>query len=358
MKIVCVIDSLVAGGAQRQLVELATGFKSKGHDVVFIVYHDLDFFKPVLEGSQIGVNEIIESNYLKRLFKVRKAIRKESPDAVLSFLEVPNFIATFAGFPYRKWKLVVGERSANPEILKSFKLKFYRYFHLFADYIVANSQGNINLIKKVNPFLKNKKLKVIYNSLDDMVWTYDKSFEYKKEGVLNIIIPSAHRDVKNLNGLIEAVNLLSPEERMKIHIDWYGMDKGDGSLQKGKELIKKYKLTAIFSFHNAVSNIAELMKRADLIGIFSHYEGLPNAICEGMMMGKPVICSEVSDMTHLLNKKQLVKANDPVDIKNKLIFYIQTSQVELETLGEKNYQTAIKEFDKSKNVEKYLKLLK
>ena len=39
MKILCVIDSLGSGGAQRQLVGLAIGFKERGHEVSFLVYH-------------------------------------------------------------------------------------------------------------------------------------------------------------------------------------------------------------------------------------------------------------------------------------------------------------------------------
>lgn len=39
MKILCVIDCLGSGGAQRQLVNLATAFKEKGHEVSFLVYH-------------------------------------------------------------------------------------------------------------------------------------------------------------------------------------------------------------------------------------------------------------------------------------------------------------------------------
>src|SRR5690606_7473545 len=119
MKILCVIDSLGSGGSQRQLVELAKGFKEKGHEVSFLTYHNINFFIPELDNHKITVNTIIEPNYIKRLLKIRKAIRNHQPEAVLSFLEAANFITTLSGVPYRKWKLVVGERSANPAILKS-----------------------------------------------------------------------------------------------------------------------------------------------------------------------------------------------------------------------------------------------
>src|SRR5690625_4620985 len=163
MKILCFIDSLGSGGAQRQLVELAKGFKERGHEVSFLTYHEIDFFKPDLDQVEIPVTTIVEPNYWKRALKIRRFIRRSQPDAVLAFLEASAFMATVAGFPWRKWKLVVGERSANPNILKSPKLRFYRFFYLFTDYVVANSHANMELVKKANPLLSARKCKMIYN---------------------------------------------------------------------------------------------------------------------------------------------------------------------------------------------------
>ena len=209
MKILCVIDSLGSGGAQRQLVNLAIGFKGKGYEVSFLVYHSINFFKETLDENHIAVHEIIDPNYVKRLLKMRRFIRKGEYDSVLSFLEAANFICEISGLPWRKWKLVVGERSANPTILKSFKLKAYRWFHPLADYVVANSHANLSLIQKINPLLPKKKCQVIYNIVDFEKWKPDENYIPLKEGKLRIIIAASHRYLKNLNGLVEAVNLLS-----------------------------------------------------------------------------------------------------------------------------------------------------
>src|SRR5690554_5400606 len=170
MKILCVIDSLGSGGAQRQLVNLALAFKEKGHEVSFLVYHSQPFYYPLLKKEGIEVIEVVEPNYLKRLFKMRKVIRGGGYDAVLSFLEAANFICELSTLPFRKFRLVVGERSANPTILKSFKLRLYRWFHFLADAIVANSHENIKIVKQANPLLPNKKLHVIYNLIDFEKW--------------------------------------------------------------------------------------------------------------------------------------------------------------------------------------------
>ncbi|PKP40931.1 MAG: hypothetical protein CVT96_07360, partial [Bacteroidetes bacterium HGW-Bacteroidetes-13] len=96
MKILCVIDSLGSGGAQRQLVNLAIGFKEKEHEVSFLVYHNLNFFQKQLDEAQIKIHYIVEPNYLKRLLKFRKFLRRGNQDAVLSFLEASNFMCEIA----------------------------------------------------------------------------------------------------------------------------------------------------------------------------------------------------------------------------------------------------------------------
>lgn len=45
------------------------------------------------------------------------------------------------------------------------------------------------------------------------------------------------------------------------------------------------------------------MNAADIIGLFCRLEGLPNAICEGMYLGKPIIMSKVSDYQNFISKK-------------------------------------------------------
>lgn len=55
-RILCFIDSLGAGGAQRQLVNLAIGLKKRGYIVHFLVYHVDNFYLPILQENCIGIN--------------------------------------------------------------------------------------------------------------------------------------------------------------------------------------------------------------------------------------------------------------------------------------------------------------
>lgn len=56
------------GDAQRQLVGLPIGFKEKGNDVSFLVYHNEGFFKYLLDVAKIPVVSVIEPNYFTKKY--------------------------------------------------------------------------------------------------------------------------------------------------------------------------------------------------------------------------------------------------------------------------------------------------
>lgn len=358
MKILCVIDYLGSGGAQRQLVELALGFKERGHEVFFLTYHQNTFYDSILEKASIQITCIKESNYLKRFLKMRRFIRQGKYDAVLSFLEAANFICEVSGFPSRKWKLVVGERSANPNILKSVKLKVYRWFHLFADYVVANSHSNMKIVRSINSFLPDSKCKVIYNLVDFNRWKPSSVYTPRKEGKFKLIIAAGHRYLKNLNGLVEALKMLSPAEHSRLTIEWYG-DSDDKSLSDAMIKIKKNHLEDVIFFSPATHEITSKVQEADAVGLFSFYEGFPNTICEGMACGKPVICSAVSDVPLFLNAsdKLLCDHSDHRSIRDAIIYLLSLSNEQLVTIGNINLEIAKKNFDTDFIVKEYLELL-
>lgn len=357
MKILCFIDSLGSGGAQRQLVELGKGFKEKGHEVVFLTYHELNFFKPELDAVFIPVKTILEPNYLNRIFKIRRAIRREKPDAVLSFLEPSNFMATIAGFPSRKWKLVVGERSTNPNIYRSLKKVVFRWFHLFTDYVVANSEANLQIVYKINPLLKHKKGKVIYNIVNIPEKFSRKHIDNDKT---NIVIAASIYPAKNLDGIIKAVNLLSEANRKQMIINWYGRITNQEYYKNCVKMIQEYHLEDYIQLHNPSTNIFEKFNESDFVGLFSHYEGFPNVISEAMALGKPIICTRVSDLPLFIKNGVngfLCDSDEIYSIKNALSDAIESSRETRNNIRVNNINFSINIFNRDYIINEYSNLL-
>lgn len=360
MRILCVIDGLGSGGAQRQLVGLAIGFKEKGHIVTFLTYHKDDFYLPHLINSEISVFTIEENNLFIRLLKIISFIRKGNFDSVLAFLEKSSFACEIARIPWKKWTLIVGERNSDPRILQSFKSRSFRWFHFFANYVVSNSKTNISLVKKANPLLSSSKLKVIYNLVDLDFWKPKESLlANSNKSIFTLIVVARHAYQKNLMGLVNAVHQLKSLERKRLRIEWYGAIE-DNTFTVAFKKIEEYKLNDIFKFTPASKLIRERIYKADAMGLFSFFEGLPNALCEGMALGKPIIASDISDNKVLIHEGKggfLFDPTKPKDIAVAIKKVMGLDTEELKTFGVYNRIQAEKLFNPKHAIDSYLNLM-
>lgn len=363
MKILCFIDNLGSGGAQRQMVYLAKGFKSKGHDVSLLVYYDIPFFANELEEEGIFVKIIEDPSYFRRFLKLRKYIRDYNAETVLAFLDSTSFIAIFAGFPFRTWKLIVGERSANPAILKSLKARFIRCLYFFVDYIVSNSSSNINILHKANPFLGKSKIKLIYNIIDPTRIGF-KYIPRTEQKYFKLVMVGRYVEEKNLSGLVEAINILPQSYKDRLKVEWYG-NRNDVEIfqfvaNKYETIIKEYSLVNVISLNDSVRNVFDIYADADFIALFSLFEGFPNVICEAMAMGKPVIASNVSDNSKFIKDGINGYLCDPTDftsISNAIVRAMDTDLKVIIKMGELNRKFAETDFNPDKIVSEYLSLM-
>ena len=359
MRLLCVIDSLGSGGAQRQMVGLAKAFKENGIEVSLLTYHREDFYLPELKEAQIIVSCIQESNYLMRLIRIRQYIRKGKYDVVLSFLTSVNFICECAAFPFKRWKLIVGERGGNPREIRSFKGRLFRVFHFLADYVVVNSYQGLQLLKKANPLLSDRKCKVIYNLFDMVYWQPNPSYMPLQNDKFKLIVAASHQYLKNLTGLIKGIHNLSVNDKKRLIVEWYGDERGDNSFLEARQFIAEYGLNCIINFYAATTDILEKMQHADAIGLFSYFEGFPNVICEGMAVGKLIVCSKVSDIPQILadDGNLLIDPYNPLTITEALQKMLNMPLENLIKTGKRNREKAIKAFSKDAIVDQYLSLL-
>lgn len=356
MKVLCMIDSLGSGGAQRQIVTLARLLKDKGIDVSILVYHKADFFKTDLDTHCIPIELIESSNNLSRILKVRAFIRSKKFDAVISFLAVPNFLNCVSAIGKTRWKVITSERSSNEENFRSFKSKIFSWFQKYSNIIVCNSHNAQQLWLKYYPKYE-KKIQVIYNPI--LLPDISSVYLPKKNNRLKIIIAASYRLVKNPLGLIKAISLLDINDRNKIEINWYGSDDGTGLYQECINLINHFELYSIIKLNGPTKNIGNLMKEADVVALFSKYEGLPNAICEGMMHSKPIIMSKVSDFRLLVDDSNgfLCSWDDIISIKEAILKAINLSTSELISMGVNSRIKAENMFSESEITNQWLDLL-
>lgn len=138
------IDSLVAGGAQRQFVGLAYLLSKKGYNIMTATYYDHPFYKSFLDENNIPY-ECFDINSKLSLPKLVSEIKHFNADILISFLTIPNSLACIAA-KICGVKLIVSERNTHQSVSLQDRIIFNLY--RFADYVVPNSYSETRFIKK------------------------------------------------------------------------------------------------------------------------------------------------------------------------------------------------------------------
>lgn len=358
-KITLFIDNLGSGGAQRQIVNLAVLLKQKGYDVSLLVYADVPFYKPLLDQQEIPVNLRTSRSIIGRIYRIRKYLRSTKQDVVIAFLETPGFLACLSKIGGARWKLITSERSAKESTFTNRKNRIYNRFERFSDAKVCNSVNALNLWKKHYPQYSDRYC-VIYNPV--MIPERYLSAETIQADKRSIVVAASYQELKNPLGVIEALRKLDVSDRERIEIDWYGQTEvttGNSEIyQEACRRVKVYGLEQSIHLHPATDQIYQHMSESTAVGLFSKVEGLPNTICEAMMLGKPITMSKVSDYNTLVDGNGfLCDPNSYDSICNALRSFLHASDEELTEMGRRSRALAEGLFMPESVVQQWIRLI-
>lgn len=352
-RILCLIDSLGPGGAQRQMVGLAISLKQRKYEVKVATYYDIPFYLHFLQENAVEYEKITcGKGIIDRLSSVNGIIRKFKPDVVISYLDTPNILSCLLHLGKKDWKLIVSERNTTQKLSKRERIKFTLY--RFADWIVPNSYSQAKFIEKKYPHFVDKCY-TITNFVDtDRFRPADEKYE---ADVLRIIGVGRVLKQKNIPMLIEAVNMLHKQGH-KLQVQWYG-DKFE-SYDECIGLIEQYQLQKVFLFQEANSNIIEKYQESDLFILPSIYEGFPNVLCEAMACGLPVIATDVCDNGRIVKDGKngyLVSSGDVLSLVERIRQFINLSYVQKREMSNNSRAIAVELFSMETFVENYTKLI-
>lgn len=342
MRKILFLGGLKPGGAQHQMVIIASLLKKEGYDVTYLSMDNSDFFSKQLESVDIPIVRF-KSSRLASLLKINlpviairlnKLLKHNKYDTVISFLGEWNFMNCFlAKYGNSNHRAITGIRNNRDDVFLRKREKFFTKYEKYAFCKVSNSWSALHKFSSYYPHLASK-LKVIYNVVE--LPPIASVYECRKDNKVHIIVPASYRELKNPIRLLEAVSLLAYHDKENLCIDWYGNIKDDIELyHKMCEFIKSKELDRVVHLYDATPQIADLINQADIVALFSTSEGLPNSICEGMMMGKPVIMSEVSDYDVLVDHSNgfLCDPFDVDSIRNSLSLASRLNDSAIKSMG-------------------------
>jgi len=356
-KVLCLIDGLGSGGAERQLVGLAILLKQKGYQVELVCYHKDLFCLPMAQQGDITPIVLsVKNSQWSKLMAIRRFIKSKGGfDCVISYKDGPNAIGCLLKLMGMRFKLLVSERNTTQEI--NGKKRLYRLYR-FTDYIVPNSYSQGAFLTQNYPWMR-KKLVTITNYTD----IYHFSPNYKQpDGILSIMTAARLAKQKNILRYLEAISILKKKGVANVHFDWYGhVQKGED--EYGKAVMAKTKeldLEDYITFHPNVSNIIDYYQECAAFCLPSSYEGYPNVVCEAMSCGKPVLCSRVCDNGNIVKDSYnglLFDPNNVEDIADKIEKLISMTKEEREEWGKRSRSIATELFSKESFVNKYIELI-
>jgi len=323
MRLLFVIDSLGSGGAQRQMVSLASGLARRNHKVQFFLYYpEYNHFAPVLKAQDIVVNASQKRGRFSSgpILALRRLMTGGHYDAALAFLATPSFYAEVARMGLQRLPLVVSERSTYTARRLSVGQWLLQQAHRLADHITVNSHHQRQLMERLFPWMRHK-ISTIYNGVDLDAFRPSHNHALRPAEGLTLLVLSSVVPEKNAIGLMRGIVSYRQRYGRECYVHWAGKVGADLTSQheyhQAQRLLRELGLSRFWEWLGERRDVPELLRRCDALIHPSLYEGLPNAICEALACGRPVLAGDVGDHRRLLGEGQtglLFEPTDPEDI--------------------------------------------
>lgn len=355
-RILCIIESLGSGGAERQLTGLAVMLKQKGYEVEVWYYVKSEFYLHFLqENGVVGRYVSSARKSWKRFFSLSINIKSFHPDTIITYSASPSMISCFLKKMGARFNLIVSERSNTQKINIIINARFLLY--RWSNHIVPNSYSQGEFIKTNYPELTTK-ISVITNFVDTDKFAPQK-VEQNDNNVTRILCVGRMGPEKNITSFIKTIRLVI-DDGYAVTVDWYGQDlKDDYSLECNK-IIHETKLENCFTFHNPSNNIQEEYHKADVFCLPSLYEGFPNVICEAMSCGRPVLCSRIYDNPNIVSEEKnglLFNPKSIDDMVSTIERFIDLPMEKKKEMSENSRKIAVTLFSKEAFIQKYIDLV-
>lgn len=287
-KIICYIDMLGRGGAQRVMSNLVKYYHEKGYEVILVndfirdeslPHYDVpaEVKREYLRRKRTGLPGVKHAQRVCRLVKI---IKKHKPDLVLSFLAGPNTVALLAGL-FVTTPMVVSVRNDPNKEYGAGAVKRW-----LANLLFRRANGVVFQTEDAAKYFSEKitsRSRIILNPVDRAM--YSDWEEYERRDIITL---GRMEPQKNHKMLIDAYHKIAdqyPGENLYIY--------GGGPLKEQMESYVAQKgLQGRVFLPGNIANVKQALCQAKLFVLSSDYEGLPNALMEAMATATPAVSTD------------------------------------------------------------------
>lgn len=288
MHIACMISSLIKGGSERVMCNLADYFVQQGNKVTLVTQYQREDEYPLnpkvkrilsqITEAEMGRNRI--SNFIRRFQKLRNIWKTEKPDAILVFIGKNNFMALLTAWGLHIPVVVSVRADPNQEYPN-------RWMRFMARHLFKKAAGVILQTRECMEFFPRavkRKSVILHNPVNEVF--FENPYEGEREHT--IVTVGRIDENKNQALLLRAFALIAADYP-DYQIILYG--KGDQE-ENLKQLADNLGIADRVIFAGNVSDVADKIKKAGVFVLTSNTEGMPNALIEAMALGLPVIATD------------------------------------------------------------------
>ncbi|MFL6240184.1 MAG: glycosyltransferase [Actinomycetes bacterium] len=310
------INDLEYGGAEQQLVHLATRLKACGHHVAVVTLLPADDHAPALRALDVPLIRI-EMSRLRGASAVRQAraiVRQQKPDLIITFLYQSNMVMRLAS---------VG---LGIPVISSIRNEYFggrarETAMRISDSLAVRTVTNSRLAAKSllsRGVVPESKLLVIPNGLPlDQFATAAT----RRDGVRAALGLAPDHIVwlgigrlwpqKNWAVLVDAVSTLPADVRSRLRV----LIVGDGYLEAELRLrIDRQGLADRIQLLGRRPDVPDLLGACDALILTSDFEGLPNVVIEAMAASRPVVATAVGGSPELVEDGSTGVLVPPADV--------------------------------------------
>lgn len=351
LRIVQLIDSLDAGGAERMAVNYANALSSKIELSALVTTRK--------EGSlKSEINKQVVYLFLNKtktidfgaILRFRDFVKKNKITHIHAHSS-SFFLAVLLKFTVPSVKIIWHDHYGNSQFLKNREYKTLSYFsYLFYGIISVNEDLKKWALEKLN----TKKVNYLPNFVLLNISSNNKTF---LEGNINkrIICLANLREQKNHPFLIKiAKNIFLKDSEWTFHL--VGKDFNDSYANDLKKQIIDNNLEKNVFIYGSRDDIFNILQQSDVAILTSNSEGLPVALLEYGFCSKPVVVTNVGEIGSIVKDGVngfIVASEDEISFTNKLTQLIEDKELRNQ-FGKELNKTIKSEYSEDAVLKKYL----
>lgn len=340
MRVLFYINTLGRGGAERVIANLANQFSKNDHDSILLTsyYRENEYelnnkVKRLCLEDYIVKPKIRLYKNLKMISYIRRLIKKEQPDIVVSFTKEPSVRSIIATASLNT-KTVISIRN-DPVVNYSGIVN-----SIIAKYIYPKANGCVFQTPDSQSYFKEdlqKKSKIIPNQVANIF------FETVRQDTDYIVsIGNLYSDKNHLLLINAFENIVKEFPDEKLHI--YG--KGDLE-EELTDIIKEKGLEECIFLKGSTNDVPYVLSKAKIFVLTSNHEGMPNALLEALAVGVPSIstdcpCGGPKSVIEPCENGFLIPVNDQIGLENKIKMLLEDE--DLSTYISENARKKANEF--------------